>query len=48
MRSVIEHVLAWVDSYGIFSEEELKALKGFCFENEEAFKRNLKELLYRL
>ena len=48
VRSVIEHVLEWVDSYGIFSEEELKALKGFCFENEEAFKRNLKELLYRL
>lgn len=48
VRSVIEHVLAWVDSYGIFSEEELKALKDFCFENEEAFKRNLKELLYRL
>lgn len=48
VRSVIEHVLEWVDSYGVFSEEELKALKDFCFENEEAFKRNLKELLYRL
>ena len=48
VRSVIEHVLAWVDSYGIFSEEELKALKGFCFENEEDFKHILKDALYRL